>query len=128
MGKVNSVALTKPTSDPTPAEGNTFDVAGQVSVGGGPTDYDMHWQWDQGSASWTDISSSGALSTADTNPQNNLSDASAYTIAVAANSAGTYSVRIRTVDHRDGDAEDLSSSQTVTVSAVGGGRRIFVIS
>ena len=127
MGKVNSVALTKPTSDPTPVEGNTFDMSGQVSVGGGPTDYDMHWQWNDGGG-WADIASSGALSTAGTNPQNNLSDASAYTIAVDANTAGVYSIRMRTVDHRDGDAEDVSFGQTVTVSAVGGGRRVFVVS
>jgi len=102
-------------------------MTGQVSVGGGPTDYDMHWQWNDGGG-WADLASSGALSTAGTNPQVNLTDAAEYSISVAANTAGTYSVRMRTVDHRDSDAEDVSFGQTVTVSAVGGGRRIFVIS
>jgi hypothetical protein len=128
MATVSSVALTQPASDPNINEGGTFTHGGQITKAlHGGLDYNMHWQWDQGTGTWTDITGSGGLSTADTNPQNNLGDEAEHTITVTGNTAGSYEVRIRTVDNNDGGAEDLSGTQTVTVNAAAT-RRVMVVS
>ncbi len=120
MATVGSVALTQPSGDPNINEGQTFTHGGQVTgATHGGADYNMHWQWDQGIATWVDIPASGAdLTTADTNPQNNLTDELEHTITVTGVNASTSNVRIRTVDNNDSSAEDLSSSQAVTVNVV----------
>lgn len=129
---VASVALTQPSSDPAINEAGTFTMGGQATEGGSgqPASYDMHFQFDQGIGTWVNLSGSGSLTTGDTNPEPNISDYNEHTITVTGFAAGTYEVRIKTVDHRDSEAEDLSTpTQTVTVSAVGGAdRRIFIIS
>ena len=122
---VDSVSLTQPVSDPNIDEGLTFTMGGQATlVTHGGTDYDLHFQWDQGlgdaAANYVDIPASGAaLTTADTNPLLNQSDDVEKTITVTGNTAGDYFIRVRTVDHNDGEAEDISASQAVTVTSTG---------
>lgn len=121
---VVSVSLDSPASDPNINETQTFSMDGTITdTGSHALDFDVHWQWDQGTSTWTNLTSSGALSTADTNPVNNETNANLTAITVTGNTAGTYSVRIRTVDHNDGDNEDLSPTQTVTVNAASSRRR-----
>ena len=122
MATVGSVALTQPSSDPNINEGQTFTQGGQITAAThGGIDFNMHWQWDQGIATWVDIPSSGAdLTTADTNPQNNLTDELEHTITVTGVNASTSNVRIRTIDNNDSSAEDLSGTQAVTVNEVSG--------
>ena len=120
MATVASVALTQPSSDPNIDQGQTFTMGAQItSALHGGLDYDIHYQWDQGIATWVDIPSSGAdLTTADTNPEISASDSAEHTITITGVNASTSNVRIRTVDHNDGDNEDLSGTQAVTVNAV----------
>jgi hypothetical protein len=96
----------------------------------GGIDFNGHWQWDQGlgdsPANYTDITTTGALTTADTNPQNNLGDENEHTITVTGVTAGSYFIRARTIDNNDGGAEDLSASQAVTVNAASGHPRAGV--
>ena len=122
---VASVALTQPSSDPNIDEAQTYTQGGQVTFAShGGADYDMHFQYDQGSGSWTDIPLSGGLSTADTNPIVNITDAVEYTITVTGSTEDVYEVRIQTVDHGDSENVDTSGTQTVTVNAgAPGGRR-----
>ena len=129
---VASVSLTQPSGDPAPVEGGSFTMGGQaVQAGNGPgPDYDMHFQWDQGTGTWTDIGASGNLKTSDTNPVTNVSDYTEQTITVDADEAGegTYNIRVKTVDHKDSEAEDLSGTQEVTVSDyVAPTRRVMVV-
>lgn len=122
---VASVSLTQPVSDPNIGEGLTFTMGGQATlVTHGGTDYDLHFQWDQGlgdaAGNYVDIPASGAaLTTADTNPLLNQSDDVEKTITVTGNTAGNYFIRVRTVDHNDGETEDISASQAVTVTSTG---------
>ena len=124
---VASVSLTQPVSDPNIDEGLTFTMGGQATTAShGGTDYDLHFQWDQGlgdaAANYVDIPASGAaLTTADTNPLLNQSDDVEKTITVTGNTAGNYFIRVRTVDHNDNppDTEDISTSQAVTVTSPG---------
>ena len=130
MATVGSVDLTQPASDPNINEAATYAQEGdgtEAALGG--LDYDMHFQYDQGTSTWIDIPSSGSeLTTADTNPILGHSTKGTTSITVTGVGAGTYSVRIQTVDNNDGGALDTSGTQTVTVSAVSGTRRVMVIS
>lgn len=127
MATVSSITISAPTSDPNITEGNNFTFEITVNdASHGAMDYDLHWQWDQGTATWQDIPSSGGLSTADTNPILNHTVKGATSITVTGNTAGSYNIRGRTIDHNDGDAEDLTSSQAVTVNAATGRRRIII--
>lgn len=129
MATVASVALTQPSSDPNINEAGTFTMGGQITKAlHGGIDADMHFQWDQGTATWTDIAGSGGLSTADTNPIASVGDEAEHTITVTGNTAGSYEVRVQTVDNNDGGALDTSGTQTVTVNAAAGGRRVMVVS
>ena len=126
---VASVNLTQPVGDPAITEGQTFVQGGQAVQGGSgqPPSYDMHFQWDQGTANWIDIAGAGDLNTADTNPIVNIVTYDEQTITVTGDTIGTYNVRVQTVDHRDGDALDTSGTQEVTVSeAVASDRRVFI--
>ena len=128
MATVASVTLDLPSSDPAIDEGLTFAMQGDVADAlHGGMDYDMHWQYDQGTGTWIDIPSSGSeLTTADTNPAASLVDEVEHTITVTGAGAGTYSVRVQTVDNNEGGATDTSGTQTVTVSAVASSRRVFI--
>ena len=124
---VTSIALDLPASDPNSDEAQTFTMDGTVtSSGSHELDCDVHMQWDQGSATWVDLTGSGGLSTADTNPVNNHVNENLTAITVTGNTAGSYEVRIRTIDHNDTDAEDLSGTQTVTVNVPSTRRRITI--
>jgi hypothetical protein len=130
MATIGSVALTQPTVDPNIAESGSFTMGGQVTkLTHGGVDYDMYFEWDQGlgdsDANYTTIPSSGNLQTADTNPVLASTSTGELTITVTGTTAGSYFVRIRTVDNNDGGAEDKSSTQAVTVTAAST-RRIFV--
>lgn len=129
MATVASVTLTAPSSDPNINEGGTFTMTGDVAdANHGGIDYDMHWQYDQGTSTWIDIPTSGSeLSVPASNPilGHNVKGTTSKTIT--GEGAGTYEVRIRTIDNNDGGAEDLSGTQTVTVNAAGGDRRVMVI-
>jgi len=117
---VDSVALDNPAADPAIGEGGTFTMDGTATLSSNHNaDYDAHYQFDQGTGTWIDIPSSGSqLTMSATNPATSITGTAIATETITAEtgSADTYSVRIRTVDHVDGDAEDLSNTQTVTVS------------
>jgi len=125
--------MDNPASDPAINEAATFTMDGTASLSGTHEgDYDAHHQWDQGlgdsDGNYTDLTGSGNLSTASTNPEVNIAGTSIASITVTGNTAGTYFVRIQTVDHEDSDNTDTSATQEVTVSAVGGaGRRIIMV-
>ena len=114
---VSSVTLDNPVFDPNLKIGRSFYMDGTATLsGGGGSDYDAHHQWDQGSGRWTDLVYDAAgLSTASTNPKVHINGTAIATLTVVGNIGGTYSVRIRTVDHNDADAEGLSGEQKVTV-------------
>lgn len=132
MATVGSVALTQPSSDPNINVGGSFTQGGQITKADhGGLDYDHHWQWDQGTGSWVDIgtSSSAGLYHAATNPVVNQSDEVEKTLTIFGGAAGSYNVRVQTVDHNDGDNTDTSGTQAVTVNAApAGSRRIMVVS
>lgn len=123
MATVSSVALTQPSSDPNINESDTFVMGGQITKAThGGIDADMHWQWDQGlgdsPANFVDIPTSGAdLTTADTNPLAGVGDEAEHTITVTGVNAGSYFVRVETIDNNDSGASDVSASQAVTVNA-----------
>ena len=124
MATVASVALTQPSVDPEINETQTFTQGGQVTKAThGGLDFDMHFQWDQGTSTWTDLTGSGGLSTADTNPALSLGDENEHTITVTGNTEGSYEVRVQTVDNNEDSALDTSGTQTVTVNPAAGGRR-----
>lgn len=125
MATVLSVTLDTPASDPNIDEGQTFGMQGDVAdAAHGGMDYDMHWQYDQGIGSWIDIPASGTeLTVPASNPLLNHTVKGATAKTITGVGAGTYSVRIQTVDHNDGDNTDTSGTQTVTVNAAVGGRR-----
>ena len=129
MATVAGVTLTQPASDPGIDESQTYTQEGDVADAlHGGMDYDMHFQYDQGIASWIDIPSSGSeLTTAATNPILNHSVKGTTAITVTGEGAGVYEVRVRTIDHNAGDGEDLSGTQTVTVNAAAGGRRVMTV-
>ena len=129
MATVAGVTLDLPSSDPNIDVGATFAMQGDVAdVLHGAMDYDMHWQYDQGTSTWIDIPTSGSeLSVPASNPILNHDVKGTTSKTITGEGAGVYDVRIRTVDHNDGDNEDLSGTQTVTVNAVGG-RRVMVVS
>lgn len=118
MATVDSVALTQPASDPDINEGQTFTMGGQVTLGlHGGSDYDMIFEWDQGTAVWVTIPVSGGdLTCPDADLLNQSGDVE-ITVTVTGVNASTSNVRIRTVDNNDGGAEDLSGTQAVTVTA-----------
>lgn len=117
MAIIASVALTQPTSDPNVTEGNTFTIGGQITKSNhGGLDYNMYAQWDQGTGTWVDIPTTGAALTVSASPIGaNIIDEVEHTATVTGVTAGSYNVRIRTVDNNDTGAEDFSSSQGVTV-------------
>lgn len=125
MATVASVALTQPASDPNIDETQTFVMGGQITKAThGGIDADMHWQFDQGlgdsPANYIDIpASAGGLTTADTNPLASVGDEAEHTITVTGVTAGSYFVRIETIDNNDSGASDVSASQAVTVNAGG---------
>lgn len=128
---VTNISLDLPSGDPAVDELSTFTMDGTLTTSGTHAiDIDVHWEWDQGlgdsDANYTDMPTSGGTlnTTGGTNPQNNYSSANltAMTITAAASSAGTYYIRIRTVDNNDGTAKDVSGTQVVTVSAAASGR------
>ena len=125
MATVVSVTLTAPSSDPNINEGQTFAMTGDVAdANHGGMDYDMHWQYDQGIGSWIDIPSSGSeLTVPAPNPILNHGTKGTTSKTITGVGAGTYSVRIQTIDNNDGSAVDTSGTQTVTVNAATGRRR-----
>lgn len=126
MATVASVDLTQPASDPDIGEGQTFTMGGQATKGAhGGMDYDLHFEWDQGlgdaPANYAGIpASAAALTCPAPNPLLNQGDTVELTKTVAGESMGSYFIRVRTVDHNDGEAEELSASQTVTVTEAAG--------
>jgi hypothetical protein len=131
MATVDSVTMTAPSSDPNINVGGSFAMEGNITKAlHGALDYDFYWQWDQGIATWVDIGTDTGLGLyhAGTNPLTAQIDEATKSLTIFGGSAGTYSVRCRTVDHNDGDATDDSGTQTVTVSAATGTRRIALIS
>ena len=93
---LNSLTITDPVSDPNIDEGNsfTFGVTPGFAGGGGVNAYDLDFQWDQGTATWVTIASTGGLSTADTNPISSTTSTVEVPITVDANTAGSYSIRV----------------------------------
>lgn len=130
MATVASVTLTAPSSDPNIDEGQTFTMTGDVAdASHGGMDYDMHWQYDQGTSTWIDIPASGSeLTVPAPNPILNHIVKGTTSKTITGVGAGTYQVRIQTIDNNDGGATDTSGTQTVTVNAAAAGRRIFVVS
>jgi hypothetical protein len=124
---VDSIALDAPASDPNIDETQTFNMDGTLTTSGSHAiDVNVHWEWDQGlgdsDANYADIpTSAAALTTGGTNPQNNFSNANLTAHTITGNTAGSYFVRIRTVDNNDSSAKDVSGTQAVTVNAVASG-------
>lgn len=128
---VTSVALDNPASDPNINVGGSFGMDGTATgTGNHLYDYDAHFQWDQGTGSWVDIgtSTSAGLYHAATNPITNITGTAISTLTVFGGAAGSYNVRIQTVDHNDGDSTDTSGTQAVTVNAAASRNRAMVIS
>ena len=131
MATVTGVTLDLPSGDPNINEGQTFAMQGDVgdALHGG-MDYDMHWQYDQGTSTWIDIPASGSeLTVPAPNPILNHGVKGTTSYTVTGVGAGVYEVRFHVVDNNDPPSTYTSGTQTVTVNAVGGGeRRIFVTS
>lgn len=124
---VDSIALDSPASDPNINETQTFTMDGTLTTSGSHAiDVNVHWEWDQGlgdsDANYADIpASSAALTIGGTNPENNYSNANLTAQTITGVTAGSYFVRIRTVDNNDSGAKDVSGTQAVTVNAASSG-------
>tara|TARA_R110000772_G_scaffold83288_8_gene176135 strand:+ start:378 stop:767 length:390 start_codon:yes stop_codon:yes gene_type:complete len=129
MATVATVTLDLPSSDPNIDVGQTFAMQGDVADAlHGGMDYDMKWQYDQGTATWIDIPSSGSELSVPANPILNHGTKGVTSKTVTGEGAGTYDVRIQTIDNNDGSAVDTSGTQTVTVNAAAGGSRRVLVS
>jgi len=125
---VVSVALDNPASDPNIDVGQSFSMDGTATLTGNHSaNYDAHHQWDQGTGTWVDIdtTSTKGLYHAGTNPETGITGTAISTLTIYGGAGGSYNVRIRTVDHEDGDNEDLSGTQAVTVNAAAGRRGFY---
>ena len=128
---VTNVALDEPATDPNIDEEQTFTMDGTVTGSGSHAwDFNVHWEWDQGlgdsDANYVDMPTTGGTlnTTGDANPENNVTNANlaAKTITATAGSAGSYFVRISTIDNNDSSNEDVSTTQAVTINVVASGR------
>jgi len=65
---LSSLTIIQPASDPNIAESGTFtfEVQPGFSGSGTVTAYDLDLQFDQGTGSWTNITTSGGLTSSDT--------------------------------------------------------------
>ena len=118
----NIVGVTMPTpaSDPTPSPGGDFIMGGQITTAGGGgwgESGDMYFQWDQGTSTWIDLASTGALNiAAQTNPITGLQTTEEQQLTVYSDGTeGVYNIRIKLIE--DDLTEHLSSSIEVTVEA-----------
>jgi len=110
-----------PVGDPAPDPEGNFLMGGQIvtSGGGGWTESgDMYFQWDQGTATWTDLASTGALNiAAQTNPITGLQTTDEQQLTVYNDgTTGTFNIRIKLIE--DDLTEHLSSTQEVTVAGL----------
>lgn len=125
MATVDSISITQPSGDPNINEGNTFTFGvTNVSAAHGGMDYDLYFQWDQGlgdsPANYVTIPVSGGdLTCPDADLLNQTVKDGEISVTITGVNAGTYYIRGRTVDHNDGDAEDLTGTQVVTVNSAG---------
>ena len=111
-----TLTISDPTSDPNIDEGNsfTFEVTPGFAGGGGVTAYDLNFEWDQGTATWIDLTPTGNLSTDNTNPIATTTADTPTSITVDADGAGSFEIRV-TNDSRS----ITSGTQAVTVNAAG---------
>jgi len=119
----NIVGVTMPTpaGDPNPAPEGNFVMGGQITTSGGggwAESGDMYFQWDQGTATWTDLASTGALNiAAQTNPITGLQTTEEQQITVYNDgTTGTFNIRVKLIE--DDLTEHLSSTQEVTVAGL----------
>jgi len=117
---ISGVNLTQPLSDPGISPNGNFTMGGQLTTqgaGGWADTGIMHFQWDQGTVSWTDLASTGALNiAAQTNPITGLQDTNEHTITVYNDgTTGTFNIRIYVIDE-DLD-EYYSSTQEIVVAS-----------
>lgn len=115
---LSTLTITDPTVDPNIAESGTFtfEVTPTFNGGGGINSYDLDFQYDQGTGSWTTIpASSGGLTTSNTNPITGLAVNTPSSITVTGVTTDTYSIRVVGT----GGSNPTSNEQTVTVG--GGG-------
>lgn len=121
MAKVlTSISLDAPASPVSASISDTFAFTGTPTLtgGGGVQRYDFKWEVNDGGG-WVTIGASGTgLITAGTNPVVNTNSQSANSITVSCDEAGSYSIRMVGAPVSGGLYTVLSSTQSVTVSAV----------
>ena len=76
--RITGVNITQPLIDPQIAANDNFILGGRITKAGAGSwseSGDMHFQWDQGTDTWTNLGSTGALNVAvQTNPVTGLQD------------------------------------------------------
>jgi len=116
---ITGVSLEQPLTDPAIDVDASFNMGGAIIKAGGggwAESGDMYFEWDQGTATWITIGSTGGLSTADTNPITGLQTVVEQVISVTGNSTGTYNVRIKLIED---DANTHYSVVTTEVTVTG---------
>jgi len=104
-----------PVSDPNVLVGNTFVLNCTALTGNASTGINMSFQFNSTTSDWADITTSGGLTTTQTNPVVNVLNGTAYAINVTASQAGTYWVRCQAFNST---YRANSTAQEVTVTTI----------
>ena len=114
---ITGVNQTQPLSDPGISPNGNFVMGGQITTAGGggwAESGDMYFEWDQGSASWVTLGSTGALNvSSQTNPITGLQTTTEQTITVYNDgTTGSFQVRVKLIE------DDQTSYTTTPVDVV----------
>ncbi|MEM3690626.1 MAG: hypothetical protein QXZ40_02785 [Candidatus Micrarchaeia archaeon] len=112
---VSPPILNTPTSDPNVVVGNSFVLNCTALTGNASTGINMSFQFNSTTSGWTEITTSGGLTTTETNPVVNVRNATAYAINVTGAQAGTYWVRCKVYNST---YSTYSATQQVTVTTI----------
>ncbi|QLJ53382.1 MAG: hypothetical protein Sv326_1207 [Candidatus Fermentimicrarchaeum limneticum] len=104
-----------PASDPNVLVGNTFVLNCTALTGNASTGINMSFQFNSTTAGWANITTSGGLTTTQTNPAVNVLNGTAYAINVTGVTPGTYWVRCQAFNST---YRANSTAQQVTVTTI----------
>ena len=112
---VSPPILNAPTSDPNVLVGNSFVLNCTAITGNASTGINMSFQFNSTTSGWASITTSGGLTTTETNPAVNVLNATSYAINVTGAQAGTYWVRCQAYNST---YQANSTAQQVTVTPI----------
>ena len=118
---ITGLAADRPLVDPAIAVDEDFLLGGHLVTSGGGSwneSAEIYFEWDQGTATWVSLSSTGALNiAAQGNPTAVLQDANEHQVTVYSDgTAGSFQVRLKAIE--DDTTEYTTTAVDVTVTGV----------